>query len=90
MTIQQQRLFGLMLMVLVSGLVLSACGAPTQTANRENTARTEDAQTHDQRAGASEVTIPHLHGLDFSADGRQLIVPAHDGLLHWGRNEAIV
>ena len=26
------------------------------------------------------VEIPHLHGLGFSADGRQLIVPAHDGL----------
>lgn len=26
------------------------------------------------------VDIPHLHGLGFSADGEQLIVPAHDGL----------
>jgi hypothetical protein len=32
-------------------------------------------------AGANTtVEIPHLHGLGFSADGRQLIVPAHDGL----------
>lgn len=27
-----------------------------------------------------EIDIPHLHGLGFSADGRQLIIPAHDGL----------
>lgn len=27
------------------------------------------------------VQINHLHGLGFSADGKQLIVPAHDGLL---------
>ena len=26
------------------------------------------------------VTFPHVHGLGFSADGEQLIVPAHDGL----------
>ncbi|HUF37580.1 MAG TPA: hypothetical protein VMN57_03570 [Anaerolineales bacterium] len=31
------------------------------------------------RAGGT-VDIPHLHGLGFSADGEQLIVPAHDGL----------
>jgi len=29
---------------------------------------------------AGTVDIPHLHGLGFSADGEQLIVPAHDGL----------
>jgi hypothetical protein len=26
------------------------------------------------------IEIPHIHGLGFSSDGRQLIVPAHDGL----------
>ncbi len=36
-------------------------------------------------AGASQeeqvaIDLPHIHGLGFSADGRQLIVPAHDGL----------
>lgn len=31
------------------------------------------------RSGGA-VDIPHLHGLGFSADGEQLIVPAHDGL----------
>ncbi|HEX6384950.1 MAG TPA: glycosyl hydrolase [Anaerolineae bacterium] len=28
----------------------------------------------------SSVEMPHIHGLGFSPDGRQLIVPAHDGL----------
>jgi hypothetical protein len=28
----------------------------------------------------ASVDIPHIHGLGFSPDGRQLIVPAHDGL----------
>ncbi len=28
----------------------------------------------------TSVTFPHIHGLGFSADGQQLIVPAHDGL----------
>lgn len=80
MTKQQPRRLGLTLLALCIGLTLSACGAPIQSAGSENTAQTRDAQAQSQRAGASEVTIPHLHGLGFSADGRQLIVPAHDGL----------
>ena len=31
-------------------------------------------------APGGTVDIPHLHGLGFSADGEQLIIPAHDGL----------
>ncbi|MGH2537487.1 MAG: hypothetical protein ACRDHL_08850, partial [Candidatus Promineifilaceae bacterium] len=30
--------------------------------------------------GQAAVEFPHIHGLGFSADGRQLFVPAHDGL----------
>jgi hypothetical protein len=30
--------------------------------------------------GQVRVEMPHIHGLGFSEDGRQLIVPAHDGL----------
>lgn len=36
----------------------------------------ETAVAHPQE----ELDMPHLHGLGFSANGRQLIVPAHDGL----------
>jgi len=28
---------------------------------------------------AASITFPHIHGLAFSADGSQIIVPAHDG-----------
>ena len=31
-------------------------------------------------SGESSIEMPHIHGLGFSPDGRQLIVPAHDGL----------
>lgn len=32
-------------------------------------------------ASAQPIQIKHLHGLGYSADGKQLIVPAHDGLV---------
>lgn len=32
-------------------------------------------------ANAQPIHIKHLHGLGYSADGKQLIVPAHDGLV---------
>lgn len=38
------------------------------------------------RAQAS-VDMPHIHGLGFSPDGRQLIVPAHDGLRVFAEGE---
>lgn len=31
-------------------------------------------------SGQAAITIPHLHGIGYSADGRQIIVAAHDGL----------
>lgn len=44
--------------------------SPTQPIVEQN-AEAEDG---------ADVEIPHIHGLGFSPDGRQLIVPAHDGL----------
>jgi hypothetical protein len=36
--------------------------------------------TRNQSTGGGQtVQFPHIHGLGFSADGRQLLVPAHDG-----------
>jgi hypothetical protein len=32
-------------------------------------------------SAGDEVTIKHMHGLGFSADGKQLYVPAHDGFV---------
>ncbi|WP_372528013.1 F510_1955 family glycosylhydrolase [Piscinibacter sp.] len=41
------------------------------------------------RAG-SPVTLMHVHGLSYSADGKQLLIPSHDGLAvfaqgHWSK-----
>ena len=48
----------------------------------EATEVTENAGDQQQSVGedSAAVEIPHLHGLGFSSDGLQLIVPAHDGL----------
>ena len=44
-------------------------------------ARTASELANTQGSGAqSAIDFPHIHGLGFSADGRQLIVPAHTGL----------
>lgn len=37
-------------------------------------------------ADSTPVEIPHIHGLSFSADGEQLIVPAHTGLVIFENN----
>jgi photosystem II stability/assembly factor-like uncharacterized protein len=37
-------------------------------------------QGSDGAGATTSVEMPHLHGLGFSADGRELIVPAHNGL----------
>lgn len=39
-----------------------------------------DSQTAGGSHAAENVQIPHLHGLGFGADGRELFVPAHTGL----------
>jgi len=43
-------------------------------------ATTQDAGSSARAPGQGTVDFPHIHGLGFSADGRQLIVPAHTGL----------
>src|SRR5574341_1481419 len=35
---------------------------------------------HMQAFAGPPVTLMHIHGLAYSADGRQLLVPSHDGL----------
>lgn len=42
--------------------------------------RSAGQAVNEQVNSSGEVEIPHLHGLQFSADGRQLFVAAHDGL----------
>ncbi len=62
-------------------LTLGGCRAPTTTTESGQTgnANTAVAMAGGHAPGAG-VEMPHIHGLGYSADGRQLIVPAHDGL----------
>jgi hypothetical protein len=66
--------------LLVGGLLVISIGIwfVTRPAARQTTNPAHPAGTGDH--AHTSVSIPHLHGLSFSADGRQLIVPAHDGL----------
>ncbi len=69
--------------------LLVGCGTPTTTATRDtggpgaNTAAHEhthsDGGDTDHSHGEA-FTLPHIHGLGFSSDGKQLMVPAHVGL----------
>ncbi len=45
-----------------------------------DSANENDAHTAGGAHAGDAVEIPHLHGLGFSADGRELFVPAHTGL----------
>lgn len=75
-----RRLPALSLLASALLIVLAACGAapvgqpPAPTAD---TAHSDSADGH-SHDGLEE--MPHLHGLAFSADGNQLIAPAHSGL----------
>lgn len=82
MRTQKRHMFGTVLLALVVAvLVLSACGTPTAAPGAHEAGQGhEDEGQATARAGSAAIEIPHLHGLGFSADGQQLIVPAHDGL----------
>lgn len=73
----------------VSMLITAACTGTasvppptptTQPAARATTAEPAHAAQHADAVGSGPVEMPHIHGLGFSPDGRQLVVPAHDGL----------
>ncbi|MGH2535886.1 MAG: F510_1955 family glycosylhydrolase, partial [Candidatus Promineifilaceae bacterium] len=71
--------------VLATFLALAGCAGGGQGAatlpGEFDQAGSGDPQG-EEGSGDSPVTaeFPHIHGLGFSADGRQLFVPAHDGL----------
>lgn len=59
-------------------VLLAACGASVPATQAPAPAASHAADDGHSHNALEE--MPHLHGLGFSADGRQLIVPAHTGL----------
>lgn len=79
--VQRKRSFILPLS-LIALVVLALLGLYAAFGERDAT-----EAAHDPATGASgtqhsdtPVSIPHLHGLSYGADGRELFVPAHTGL----------
>ena len=63
---------------LLLALLLAGCtGAGT---GETPTPAGQSSETTAAVAGDAKVEMPHIHGLGFSPDGEQLLVPAHDGL----------
>lgn len=79
MAAQRRYTGGIALIALAGMLLLSACGVPTTATNQEPAALGRDTGTQDSTQGAASIELPHIHGIGYSADGRQLVVPAHDG-----------
>lgn len=73
---QQSVLRGRLAALIFIALLLAGCGTVNQSA--EATHSDDDSHEHTEQAAA--VAMPHIHGLGFSPDGRQLLVPAHSGL----------
>ncbi|MCA0981277.1 F510_1955 family glycosylhydrolase [Exiguobacterium aestuarii] len=73
----------LMLSLLLTPLLLSACGAeesPSDTSQSENeTTATQDAW---QRVGADE-TVSHIHGAGFWQDDERPVIATHAGLMEY-------
>ena len=82
MNTKQRRAAGMALVAVAIVLMLGGCRAPTVATGAQETAHPhgEGTQASSDRADTADTEMPHIHGLGFSADGRQLIVPAHDGL----------
>ncbi|MEW5987552.1 MAG: F510_1955 family glycosylhydrolase [Chloroflexota bacterium] len=72
--------------VLVALSLLAACGGGLSLA----TPTAEVAQAEQPPAGQAVIEMPHIHGLGFSPDGRQLVVPAHDGLRIYAEGEWLI
>jgi hypothetical protein len=82
MLIKRRQMVGSALAAIAAAvLVLTGCGAPTATMGAQEAAQAPNAGGQAaEHAGLAGIDIPHLHGLGFSGDGQQLVVPAHDGL----------
>ena len=89
--VQQRYSWSLLLVLVVAVLTLTACGTPTASTTtqgaRQSDTTTAGNHSHGERssAGATQnhdetVAFPHVHGLGFTSDGAQLLIPAHVGM----------
>jgi hypothetical protein len=73
-----------LLILLLAGCAKSeSAQSPTPADSSQQSAATSEhagGEQHAEAEGATTVEMIHVHGLGFSPDGSQLIVPAHDGL----------
>jgi hypothetical protein len=72
----------LLILLLVGCTNSESAQSPTPANPPQQTVSTTEHADDEQHAaveGTTSVELMHMHGLGFSPDGRQLIVPAHDG-----------
>jgi hypothetical protein len=62
---------------LISGAVVLTTNKDKPPVPAEHTEHKEETDP----ASSGEVTLTHIHGLGYTPDGDQIIVPAHDGLM---------
>ncbi|MDP9313416.1 MAG: glycosyl hydrolase [Chloroflexota bacterium] len=87
---RNQRYFWSNLLVLIIvALVLAGCGAPTATTQGTSHSDSQATESHSHAENSSErarhshgeeFELPHIHGLGFTADGKNLLIPAHIGI----------
>ena len=71
---------------ILSVLIFAGCGSgetvssPTTVQAAATTATNHSVGAEQPAQPGVSIELPHIHGLGFSADGRQLLVPAHNGL----------
>jgi DNA-binding beta-propeller fold protein YncE len=75
---QQSVLRGKLAALIFIALLLAGCSTAGSVTSTETTHIHDDSHEHPEQA--TDVAMPHIHGLGFAPDGRQLLVPAHDGL----------
>lgn len=78
-------------LVILMLFLLAGCnrGEPapaTDTATQSAAGTHIHDETYEQAEQATALVMPHIHGLGFSPDGQQLLVPAHDGLRIYRKN----
>lgn len=49
--------------------------------------QSDDAPQGSNMSQPAAIQMPHIHGLNFSSDGKQLLVPAHTGLVIFENNQ---